>query len=319
MSAKRIALLATLPTLLAGCTIESVSGNMADERPRFFKPAAFADACETWDEWDAPAPPVHVYGNTYLVGTCGISSVLVTSPEGYLLIDGGTEAGADLIAANIEQLGFSLRHVYWLTHSHEHFDHVAGLARLKELTQAQMVASAAAAPLLQRGIVGEDDPQFGMHDPHPPVMVDTVIDDGESLRLGDTLLTAFHTPGHSPGALSWTWEDCGERGCLTIAYVDSLSPVSHDDYKFTGDPAYLAAFRASLDAVEALDCDILLTPHPSASNMVRRFAAGNIIEPGACREYARGLRDRLDARIAEETGEMIDNRTMGEGVEVDSL
>ena len=61
------------------------------------------------DEWDKPAPPVRIHANTYLVGTCGISSILITGSEGHVLIDGGTEQGADLIAANIRALGFRMR------------------------------------------------------------------------------------------------------------------------------------------------------------------------------------------------------------------
>lgn len=83
-------------------------------------------SCTDWDEWDKPGPPFRIYGNSYYVGTCGISAILVTSDEGHVLIDGATEAGADIIATNIQSLGFSLRDVTILLHSHEHFDHVAG-------------------------------------------------------------------------------------------------------------------------------------------------------------------------------------------------
>src|SRR3990170_5693986 len=85
---------------------------------------AFAAACKDWDEWDKPAPPVRIHGNTYLVGTCGISAILVTGSDGHILIDSGTEAGADLVADNIRRLGFKLGDVKYLLHSHEHLDHV---------------------------------------------------------------------------------------------------------------------------------------------------------------------------------------------------
>src|SRR6476620_7990369 len=83
---------------------------------------AFAAACKDWDEWDKPAPPVRIHANTYLVGTCGISSILITGNEGDILIDGGTEVGAGLIASNIRKLGFKLSDVKILLHSHEHAD-----------------------------------------------------------------------------------------------------------------------------------------------------------------------------------------------------
>src|SRR5918996_1969456 len=120
---------------------------------------AFAATCKDWDEWDKPAPPVRIHANTYLVGTCGISAILITGTEGHILIDGGTETGADLIAANIRRLGFKLGDVKILLHSHEHFDHVGGIGRLQQLSGAQLVASSAAAKVFETGTAGLGDPQ----------------------------------------------------------------------------------------------------------------------------------------------------------------
>src|SRR5918993_5315728 len=68
----------------------------------------WAEVCGDSTDWDKPAPPVRIHANTYLVGTCGISSILITGEDGHILIDAGTEAGAELVAANIRQLGFEL-------------------------------------------------------------------------------------------------------------------------------------------------------------------------------------------------------------------
>lgn len=111
----------------------------------------------------------------------------------------------------------------------------------------------------------------------------------------------FATPGHTPGALTWQWQSCEQRErCRTIVYSDSLSPVSRDDYRFSDHPAYLAAFRASLAKVAALDCDILLSPHPSASGMRERLLKGDFNDPDACKDYAAGIGKRLDERLAKE-------------------
>ena len=88
--------------------------------------------CKGVDDWDAPAPPVRIHGNTYLVGTCGISAILIAGDQGHILIDGGTEKGADLIAENIRALGFRLQDVRILLQSHEHMDHVGGIGQLAE-------------------------------------------------------------------------------------------------------------------------------------------------------------------------------------------
>jgi metallo-beta-lactamase class B len=263
---------------------------------------AFAAACEGSDDWERPAPPVRIHANTYLVGTCGISSILITGNQGDILIDGGTEEGADLIANNIRRLGFNLRDVKILLHSHEHFDHVGGIARLQQLTGAQLIASPAAAKVFETGAAGPGDPQAGMNKPFPAARVDRVIRDGETVRLGNLMLTAVATPGHTPGALSWHWVSCNGGVCRSIVYADSLTPISRDNYRFSDHPEYLTAYRAGIAKVAALDCEILLTPHPSASHMVERLAGGAPLEDSnACRDYAAGLSKQLDARLAKET------------------
>jgi metallo-beta-lactamase class B len=262
---------------------------------------AYAAACEDDDDWDKRAPPVRIHGNTYFVGTCGISSILITGSAGHILIDSGTEKGADLVADNIRRLGFRLQDVKYLLHSHEHVDHVGGMARLQQLTGARLVASPEAARVLQTGTASADDPQSGMHAPFPAARVDRIVHDGEQVRIGNVVLTAVTTPGHTPGALTWRWGSCDGGVCRSIVYADSLTPVSRDNYRFRDHPAYLSEFRRSIAKVGGLDCEILLTPHPSASDMRDRFAIGRtLLDPNGCRAYAAKLATRLDERLAKE-------------------
>ena len=263
----------------------------------------WAAACGDSTDWDRPAPPVRIHANTYLVGTCGISSILITGDEGHVLIDGGTEAGAEVIAANIRSLGFKLTDIRYLLISHEHFDHVGGIARLQQLTGATLVTSAPAERVLNTGLPSVDDPQAGMHKPFRAANVGRVIADGGEIRLHDLSLTAMTTPGHTPGALSWRWESCDGAVCRTIVFADSLSAVSRDDYKFSGHQVYLAAYRDSIAKVAASRCEILLTPHPSASAMKERMTGKQkLFDPEGCRNYAAALTKRLDERLAKEAG-----------------
>jgi metallo-beta-lactamase class B len=264
---------------------------------------AYAAACKDAQasDFDRPAPPVRIHANTYLVGTCGVSAILITGTDGDILVDGGTEKGADLIAQNIQDLGFRLRDVKILLHSHEHFDHVGGLARLQQLTGAQLYASPAAAKVLSTGAAGADDPQAGTNPPFPAAHVDHIIHEGEMVRLGNLALFPVETPGHTPGALTWHWGACDGGVCRQIVYADSLTPVSRDDYRFSDHPAYLAAYRASIAKVAGLNCDILLTPHPQASRMVERLAGAAALEDGnSCKDYAARLSKQLDERLAKE-------------------
>ena len=261
----------------------------------------WVEACGGSADWDKPAPPVRIHGNTYLVGTCGISALLITGSEGHILIDAGTEKGADLIAENIRFLGFKPGDVKILLHSHEHLDHVGGMARLQQLTGARLIASAAAAEVFKTGTASPADPQAGMHPPFPAARVDRLIRDGEEVRLGNLALTAITTPGHTTGALSWHWGSCDGGVCRRIVYADSLSAISRDDYKFSAHPEMVAPFRAGLHRLAALECDILLTPHPGASDMPNRLGLTAPLENRqACANYAAEREKDLDDRLARE-------------------
>ncbi|MBC7159372.1 MAG: subclass B3 metallo-beta-lactamase, partial [Porphyrobacter sp.] len=222
----------------------------------------WAATCSDADEWDRPGPPFRIHGNTYYVGTCGIAAILVAGgPQGHVLIDGGTGAAPPLIAANIAALGLRIEDVALLLSSHEHFDHVGGLADLQRRSGARLLASPAAAPVLASGETAADDPQAGMHEPFEAARVDGLVIAGEPLRLGSLSLMALPTPGHTLGALSWQWESCDGGDCRTIVYADSLSPISNDSYRFSDHPDLVAAYRTGLARLATLDCDILMTPH----------------------------------------------------------
>jgi len=266
---------------------------------------AFAEACAGADgtepTWDKPAPPVRIHGNSYFVGTCGISAILITGRAGHILIDAGTERGADLIAANVRSLGFRLQDVKILLHSHEHIDHVGGMSRLQRLTGARLLASPVAAKVFASGAPTPDDPQAGLHPIFPSARVDRMVRDGETVRLGDLALTAVATPGHTAGALSWHWGTCDGGNCRRLVYADSLSAISRDDYRFRDHPVAVSAFRAGLGKLATLECDILLTPHPSASRMIERFGGKSpLVNAAACRDYAAAKAKALDERLAKE-------------------
>lgn len=301
MSAK--ALLPLAAVSLAACQSTTAQPTPATVQSAPPPATEWAEACKDWDEWDKAGPPYQVYGNTYYVGTCGIAAILVTGADGHILIDGGSRGGAPLIAANIETLGFRLSDVKILLHSHEHFDHVGGLADLQRMTGARLLASKAAAPVLASGKDAADDPQAGMHDPFEAARVDGTVEPGQPVTLGALSFTPIATPGHTAGALSWSWMSC-EGGpasvdCRTMVYADSLSPVSADDYRFSDHPAWITAYHAGLDRLRQVRCDILMTPHPSASGMRARIEGA---APMSCTAYADAIQEKLDRRIENEQG-----------------
>lgn len=259
-------------------------------------------ACEGRDGWSDSAPPAHVFGNTWFVGTCGITALLVTSDAGHVLLDGGPADAAPLVAANIEKLGFKLQDVKWIVSSHEHDDHVGALAELKRLTGAQVAALAAAAPALAAGKPSAEDPQAAIANPFPPIAVDRVVQDGEQIEAGPLRLTVRATPAHAPGSASWAWQSCQGEDCHSVAYADSATLISAEGYRYADHPERVAAASEGLVRIKALPCDILLTPHPDASNLFARMAGQAPLSGAAsCIHYAEEAQKRFGERLAKET------------------
>jgi len=180
-------------------------------------------------------------------------------------------------------------------------DALGHLTRLQRLTGAQLVASAGQAEVLRSGVPSKDDPQFGVLKGFSPARVDRIVGNGEMVRVGNVAVFATATPGHTDGALTWHWGSCDGGICRQIVYADSLTPVSADGYRFTDHPLKVSAFRASLARLASLDCDILISPHPGASQMPQRFALGrSLLDPDACKIYAATKAKDLDERLAKE-------------------
>jgi len=297
----RTGLLAACSLACAGCipaaaeeSTQSKQGLPADQQ-------AFLDTCKPWDEWDKPAPPFKVYGNTYYVGTCGIAAILITDEEGHILLDSGTEAGARIVEANIARLGFDQSDIVLASYSHEHFDHVGGMAYLQGLNAATFVSLEGGAQAMRTGNSDPADPQHEMHEPFAPVRVDYVMEDGQGMGVGSAFARAYATPGHTPGATSWQWESCEGQDCRTIVYADSLSPVSRDDYRFSDHPEYVQTYREGIARVADLDCDILLTPHPSHAQLFKHLEERTLLSMQApCTAYAAKKQADLDNRLAKE-------------------
>jgi metallo-beta-lactamase class B len=301
----RMAPLAAL--LLAACTPATPLAQLADARA---EGAALQKACEGRDGWSDAAPPARIFGNTYYVGTCGIAVILVTSPKGHVLIDSATAKAVPSILANIRSLGLDPRDIRYLVGSHEHVDHIGGFAAMKEATGAQLLVSALARPIVESGRTDPADPQYGAIADMAPVVVDGILtfqpgaDEIVTGKPSQILsLTPIATPGHTAGGTSWNWRSCEGKKCLTFAYVDSLTAVSREGYRFSDNPERIAPFRTTFERVAQMPCDILLTPHPGSSTLFPRLAGqAPLIDNQACRRLANEMRARLDARLASETG-----------------
>lgn len=267
--------------------------------------------CTMCAEWNAPQPAFRIAADTWYVGVRGLSVIAVRTDDGVLLLDGALPQSVPLIEANLEAAGMALSDVRWIVLSHEHFDHAGGIAQLARRSGATVYASAEGAAALRRGLPSASDPQaaYGERDSaFEPVADVRVVADGEVLELGGLALTAHDTPGHTEGAMSWSWRQCEGTGdarrCLDFVYADSLNAVSAPGFRFT---PTAARFEASLDRLAGLPCDVVLSTHPGMTGMFDKLAAREagaaknpFVETSGCRDYAEAARKRLRLRLAQE-------------------
>ncbi len=264
--------------------------------------SANGQADATSQEWNKPIPPFRIAGNLYYVGAIEITSYLITTPQGHFLLDGGFVETAPQIERNIAQLGFKLSDVKYLLNSHAHYDHAGGLAELKKVTAAKFVASEGDAGLLRNG--GHGDFQFGDTLLFPSIEPDKIILDGESLQLGDQVMTAHLTPGHTRGNTTWTTKVREGGRTYDVVFVGSQSSL---DYKFVGQESYpgiAADFVKSFAVLKNLPCDIFLASHGSFFRFVdkhERFMRGDtnaFVDPDGYNRYLseseKDFRQKLD-------------------------
>lgn len=268
--------------------------------------ASVAGAAEHSDDWNGAQKPFNIYGNTYYVGTAGISAVLIASPKGHILIDGATEKGGPVVADNIRALGFRLKDVKYILSSHAHHDHAGGIAQLQKLSGATVLAGAGNVETLRTGVSPKEDPQFGTLDKFPGAAKVRTVADGEVVKQGALAVTAHATPGHTPGGTTWTWQSCEAGQCRNMVFADSLTAISADGYRFTDHPELVAQFRISFAQVEGLACDIAIAAHPAVNGLwgrqERAAKEGNAayIDSNGCKDIVDAGRKRLETRLASE-------------------
>jgi metallo-beta-lactamase class B len=254
-------------------------------------------------KFNAPVEPFKIFGNTYYVGTQGLSSVLITSDFGHVLIDGGLPTTAPLIEENIRKLGFKVEDIKAILQSHAHPDHVGGIAQLQKDSGAAVYARRPADEVMRTGKLPPEDPQYDRRMAKiPTVQTAWVVHGDQLLGVGSVRLRVYATPGHTPGGTSWTWESCEEKTCLQIVYADSLSPVSRDKYRFSDHPEVLAQFEESFKTLEGAKCDVILTPHPEMSSLFERLqnAGGKpdkVKDSDGCKKYVAASRQKLADRL----------------------
>lgn len=256
-------------------------------------------------KWNKPTEPFKMIGNVYYVGTDGLASYLITSPQGHILVDTVMPEATSQIKANIEKLGFKVTDIKYLLNTHAHIDHTGGLAEMKAASGAQLVAGEADKPLLEGGYYPGAREETALN--FPPVKVDRTVREGDQVTVGDVTLTARETPGHSPGCTSWEFsvkDGDATRSVLifcsgTVALNRLVTNPTH--------PGIVTDYRKTFARAKDMKVDVLLAPHPEMYRMQDKRAmlsdgAPNpFVNPGEFNAYAATLEKAFDDALAKQT------------------
>jgi metallo-beta-lactamase class B len=210
--------------------------------------------------WNDPFPPHRVMDNLYYVGTKELASFLIVTPEGNILMNSDYEASVPIIRASVEKLGFKFSDIKILIAGHAHPDHVGGDALVKELTGAQVVVGRLDAPDTRNFRTGGKE--------HP---IDRLVDEGDTVTLGGTTLTAHVLPGHTKGCLAWS-TNLKENGKTYYAFIEcslngtALRYVNNNDY-----PNIVEDMRSTYKKARTFPVEVFLSSHASFYNMAEKY------------------------------------------------
>jgi len=263
-------------------------------------------------KWNTPTQPFKMIGNVYYVGTDGLASYLITSPQGHILVDTVMPESTAQIKASIEKLGFKIGDIKYLLNTHAHIDHTGGLAEMKQASGAQLVAGEADKPLLEGGYYPGAQEETALA--FPPVKVDRTVREGDTVTVGDVTLTAHETPGHSPGCTSWTFTvKDGDASRSVLIFCSATVALN----RLVPNPTYLGIvddYRKTFARAKEMKPDVLLAPHPEMYNMPEKRAkiadgAPNpFVSPGEFNAYAAKLEKAFEDSLAKQTAAAQDKK-----------
>ncbi len=271
-----------------------------------FSAAVFAQKSESERAMNQPVEPFKIIGNIYYVGASDVTSYLLTTPQGHILIDGGFEETVPQIKANVAKLGFKFADIKILLINHAHYDHCGGLAEIKKLTNARLFASPPDAAVLKDG--GISDFRFGGEGPlFPPVKVDRLLKDGQEIKLGGAALKTFFTFGHTKGATSWT-TDVSENGkTYKVVFASSVTTLDYELVKNPKYPTIAEDFTRTFQTLGAIKADVFLASHGQFFDLLgkteklRGGAQTNpFIDPQGYQNFVLEMRNAFEARLKDD-------------------
>ena len=273
-----------------------------------FTSTVFAQLSETEQSWNQPVEPFRIAGNIYYVGASDVTSYLITTPKGHILLDSGFPETVPQITKNIAALGFKPEDVKVLINSHAHYDHAGGLNELRRLTKAKLLVSEPDSILLANG--GKSDPNFGDQFPFEPTKADETFRDGHELKLGGTTMRANITPGHTLGCTTWTMTVNENGRNYNAAFVCSTSAPGYKLVNNTGYPGIADDYAKTFERLRKLNVDIFLGSHGGIYDLLGKIqrmrqkrGENAFVDPQGYREYVKKSEAEFRAKLkSQESG-----------------
>jgi metallo-beta-lactamase class B len=260
-------------------------------------------------EWTEPFPAHKIADNLYYVGSKGLASYLITTPQGNIIINSSLESSVPLIKTSVEKLGFKFSDTRILVISHAHWDHDAGSAALKKETGAQYMVMDADVPVVESG--GKEDFQYGNQPNtlYPPAKVDRVLHDGDTVKLGNVTLTAHKTPGHTKGCTTWTFQTTDKGKTYNVVIIGS--PNVNAGYKLVNNTRYpeiAKDYETTFRVLKSLPCDIFLGAHGDYYGLLAKYpklqagSANPFIDPAGYKAYVAEREQAFRAELKKQSG-----------------
>ncbi|WP_312267724.1 HARLDQ motif MBL-fold protein [Pseudescherichia sp.] len=231
------------------------------------QPLSEAPPYSLFTSWGKPVKPFRITDNVWYVGMENLSSVLITTPQGHILIDGALDENALQIKRNIEALGFNMRDVRLILNSHARLDQAGGIAKLKSWSGAKLVASQPNADQMARG--GKDDFALGDALTFPAVKTDKIVYNNTILKLGNVSIKTLLTPGHLPGSTSWLFSLPNGKKMI---YADSLATPGYYLVDNKNYPAIIDDMHQSFKTLALQHVDIFIANKGERFNLLDKKA-----------------------------------------------
>jgi metallo-beta-lactamase class B len=257
--------------------------------------------------WEEPAEPVRIAGPLYFVGTRGLGAFLFTTSEGHILMNTGMPSSGPMIVESIRKLGFEPQDIRLMINGHAHIDHAGAFAYFKEQFGAQLAVMEDDVAAMESG--GAGDFKYAEDFIFPPVNVDRILRDGDTVKMGDVLLTAHHTPGHTRGATTWVANIVVDGRAYVIVFPDGAG--FNPGYRILTNPSYPGIeddFRRTHHRLEMLRPDIWLAQHNEYYDLdgkrerARTAGVNAWIDPEGYRRFVAGRKRAFEDQLDKEMG-----------------